>query len=334
VGGRSIATLFTARPGAPIVLVAILAVLIVLPGLLGLFPGQGPFDLFLLAGMGIFVIAAVGQYLLTGVAGQPSFGNGAYFAVGAFSMAVLVARDHLTLWLALPIAVAVAGASGLATGLPALRVQGAYLAVASIALVFITQDLLAQYETQSLQATTLTLSRPAALAGDTAFYYFTLGAAIVVLVLVGNLLRGRTGRAMMALRDTAVAASTLGVPLGRTRTLAYLLGAAITGVAGALQALRLGSVSSSSFGLDLSILLVSAVVIGGMGSMRGAVLGGCLVAGIDDLLRYKLPANLGPIEVATASPIISSLLIILVLIRFPEGLDGALLRFRGRLGWT
>lgn len=308
--------------------IALCGLLLALPLLLRQLPGQGQFDLFVLASIGIFVIAVIGQHVLSGLAGQPSLGNGAFFAVGAYSLAVLLSRYHLSLWLALPLALATSGAVGMAAGLAALRVQGPNVAIISLALVLIVQDLLSKYETHTLQATTLTVARPAALGGDTTFYYYTVGAAALVLLMVGNLMRGRTGRALVALRQSEVAAAMLGVPPGPFRILAFLLSALVTGLAGALEALEQGSVTSSSLGLDLSVLLLSAVVVGGIGSLRGAVLGGCLIAGMADLLRYKLPATVGPIDVGTITPMLSGVVIIVVLTRFPSGLAGAMGRQR------
>lgn len=303
---------------------AILALLLLLPILLDRWAGQAAFDLFLLAGVGILVIAATGQQLLSGVSGQPSLGGAAFFGAGGYGLAILLARYTLPLWLALPLAVLAAALAGLVAGLPALRVRGAYLAVATLALVFIAQDLMGQYQTQTLQSSSLAVPRPSLLTGDTSFYYFTLAVTALALLLARNLLAGRTGRAFAALRESEPAAQTLGVPAGRTRALAFVLGAALTGLAGALQTLQQGSVASSAFGLDLSVLLLSAVVVGGSGRLSGAILGGCLMAGVADLFRYKLPATLGPVDVAAATPIIYSLLIIVAVARFPGGLAGAL----------
>ncbi|HWE64945.1 MAG TPA: branched-chain amino acid ABC transporter permease, partial [Chloroflexota bacterium] len=258
--------------------------------------------------------------------GQPSLGNAAFFAVGGYSLAIALARYAVPFWPALLLALIASAASGLLAGLPALRVQGAYLAVVTLALVFITQDLLGQYEAQTVQASSLNVPRPSFLAGDTAFYYVTLGLALLVLLLARNLLAGRGGRALVALRESEPAATMLGVPAGRARTMAFVLSAIVTGLAGALQALQQGSVASSSFGLDLSVLLLGTVVIGGLGSLTGAVVGGCLVAGLSDLLRYKLPGTIGPIDVASASPIVYSLLIIGAIALFPSGVAGALSR--------
>jgi len=281
-------------------------------GLIGVGLGATqPYFLFAAAQIAIVVIAVLAQGLLAGYAGQPAFAGAAFYAVGAYTMAW--AMSHHWFWLlALGAGLGMGLSAGLVAGLPALRVRGAYLVVISVALVFITQDTLLGIQQSLEEIGSFVVTRPAFIASDLSFYYFCAGLALAVIVLTFNLVRTRSGRALRALRSAEEVAAIFGIHEGWTRAWVYMLNGLLTALAGALQALQVGSVNVTSFDLSLSVVFLAAVVCGGLGRLGGnlaAAIGvGVLTAVLDDLL----PSTLAAVNLAEVVPVLLSALVIVM----------------------
>ncbi len=243
----------------------------------------------------VYAIAVLGLNLLTGFNGQFSLGHGAFYAVGAYTAAVLIERAGWPYGWTLPAAGALSFALGVAVGFPALRLAGPYLALATYALALAVPQLL---KSRHLEAWTggvqgLVLAKPEApfalslwgraLSADRWLYLVALAVAALMFWLAANLLRGRIGRALLAIRDQPTAAAAMGINLPRYKTLAFGIAAAYAGVAGALGALCVGFVSPDSFTALLSITLLVGAVVGGLQSLAGALFGALFIQFVPNL---------------------------------------------------
>ena len=229
----------------------------------------------------IFAMAILGLNLLTGYSGQISLGQGAFMAIGAFTTAIGVHTLHMAYPATIPLAAVVCAVVGFAIGLGASRLEGIYLGLATFAFGVATPDLLKKQTDLTGGVKGLSLppvtSPVGALSDDQFLYLVCLLIAIVVFVLTANVLGDRTGRAWRAARDGELAAAAFGVNVGYYKTLAFALSAALAGVAGALYGLATGFVSSDAFPIQLSIALLVGAVVGGIGTIGGALIGGVLV---------------------------------------------------------
>jgi branched-chain amino acid transport system permease protein len=266
----------------------------------------------------IFSIASMAQTLLTGTANQPSLGNSAFLGISAYVMGALTSEAHWPFLAAAVLAVVAAALIGIAVGLPALRISGLYLAIATIALVFVVQEFLTQWDTIQGRAS-VDVVRPSWLASDRALYTLSLLVAAMLTLLLWNLLRSRVGRAFAAIRDSEVAAEAAGIPLSHYKTLAFALSGAITGIAGVLLAEYYQGVTPGAFSLSVSLSLLAMVVIGGLGSLPGAYMGAFIITLMPYVLDV-LPTSIGPFNVHNAAPLLSALLLLLVLTFLPGGL--------------
>jgi len=267
----------------------------------------------------IYAISVLGLNLLTGVSGQFSLGHGAFYAIGAYSAAILMEHMGLEYGWTLPAAGAICFLIGFLIGFPAVRLGGIYLALATFAFAVATPQILklSLIEEWTGGVTGISLSKPDAPAGlplnsDQWLYVLTLFVALVAYIGARNLLRHRTGRAMLGVRDNATAARAMGVNTTLYKALAFGISAMYTGVAGALGGLVVQYVAPDSFTFALSIALLVGVVVGGVGWLPGAIVGGLFVMFIPNfaeelsqglagavygviliLLMYLLPAGFG-----------------------------------------
>jgi branched-chain amino acid transport system permease protein len=237
----------------------------------------------------IYAIVLFGLTILTGYSGQISLGHGAFYAIGAYCAAILIDKAGFPYWATLPVAGALCLAAGFLFGLPALRLEGLYLALATFALAVAMPQLLkyrgVEQWTGGVQGIVIAKPEPPALLGewglsidaDQWLYFFTLAVTTVMFVLGWNLLRGRVGRALIAIRDHPIAAEAMGVDASLYKSLAFGVSAMYTGIAGALGAIAVQYVAPDSFGLLLSILLLIGVVVGGLASISGAVYGALFI---------------------------------------------------------
>ena len=232
----------------------------------------------------VYAIALLGLNILTGYNGQISLGHGAFYAIGAYTAAILMDRFGVPYWLTVPVAGALSLVVGFLFGLPALRLEGLYLALATFALGVSMPQLL-KYKpfeswTGGVQGIVIVKPDPPGhlpLNPDQWLYFFTLAIAIAMFVLGANLLRGRIGRALVAIRDHPIAASAMGVDTALYKSLAFGISAMYTGIAGALGAIAVQFVSPDSFTVLLSISLFVGIVVGGLGSIGGAFYGALFI---------------------------------------------------------
>lgn len=232
----------------------------------------------------VYAIALLGLNMLTGYNGQISLGHGAFYAIGAYVAAILMDQFGVPYWLTLPAAGAVCLLAGFLFGLPALRLEGLYLALATFALGVAMPQILKykHLEHWTGGAQGIVIVKPEApewtgLTQDQWLYFVVLGVLVVMFVLAWNLLRGRIGRAMVAIRDQPIAAQAMGVDTAMVKSLTFGVSAMYTGVAGALGAIVVQFVAPDSFSIFLSITLVVGVVIGGLASIQGAIYGALFI---------------------------------------------------------
>jgi branched-chain amino acid transport system permease protein len=242
-------------------------------------------------------IGALALNVLTGLAGQISLGHAGFLAAGAFTTAALVERGIVSPLLTLPTTALVGAALGLVVGIPSLRLKGLYLALGTLAMHHVVLYVAGEMQARAGGNTGFTIP-PARVAGlvlrgTVGWYYAMLAAAAIVLVLTVNLQRSRAGRAWMAIRDRDVAAASVGINVARYKLSAFVWSSVVTALGGALFAYQRGFVSVEAFGFFVAIEYIAMIIIGGLGSALGAVLGAALVT----LLPYAIDA-----AVATVSP--------------------------------
>ncbi len=250
----------------------------------------------------IWAIAVLGLNIVTGFSGQFSLGHGAFFAVGAYTAAIMMDHWEVPYYLCVPVAGLVALTAGFAFGFAAGRLAGHYLALATFALAVAVPQIL-KYDpleewTGGVQG--ISLLKPDAPFGlplnpDEWLYYFVLFITVVLFVCAGNLLRGRTGRAMMAIRDQPIAAKTMGVNVSLYKALTFGVSAMYTGIGGALYAIVIQFVSPDSFFLFVSIFIFVGMVVGGMASIYGAIYGGLFILFVPNIAEEITKAAPGAI---------------------------------------
>ena len=266
----------------------------------------------------IYAMAAMGQTVLTGIANQPSLGNSAFLLIGAYASASFTTDLHLPFAGAAVLAVLLAGVIGYVIGLPALRISGLYLAVATIALVFATQEILGALDTYLGRVGPL-VSRPPILSSDRGLYYGALMSAVMVTLFLIVLTRSRVGHAWLAMKDSETAAVASGIKPSTLKTLAFAVSASVTAVSGLFLAQYDGGVTQTAFGLPLSLSLLSMAVIGGLGSLPGAYMGAFLITLLPNILG-AFPATIGSFQVHNSNTLVSAVLLLLTLVLVPGGL--------------
>jgi branched-chain amino acid transport system permease protein len=225
-----------------------------------------------------YAIALLGLNLLTGYNGQISLGHGAFYAIGAYTTAILIEHGGVAYGWTLPAAGTVCLVAGILFGIPALRLEGLYLALATFALALAMPQLLKHFDDWTGGVQGIVLLKPRAPFGlplnpDQWLYVLSLGVLVLAIVLAWNLLRGRIGRAISAIRDHPIAAEAMGIHLARYKVLTFGVSAMHTGVAGALGAIVVQFVAPDSFTVFLSISLLVGIVVGGLASIAGAIFG-------------------------------------------------------------
>jgi len=238
-------------------------------------------------------IGALALMLLTGFAGLISLGSAGLLAAGAYTVGVLVREIGAPFWVTLPAASAIGACLGLVFGLPSLRLRGLYLAISTLGLHFVVIYLGGEYEARETLSTGIMIDSPSlggwTLSSGRAWYFVLLAFAALALLISVNLQRTRTGRAWRALRERDVVAGALGIDVQRFKLMAFVVSATMTAVAGALFAYFRNFVSIDAFSLYLTVQYVAMIIIGGMGSLAGAVLG----AGFVILFPYAIEAIAG-----------------------------------------
>jgi branched-chain amino acid transport system permease protein len=300
----------------PVKLAALAAVLV---GAVALPLAVSNFRLFQFTQVAIYAIALLGLNMLTGYNGQISLGHGAFYALGAYTSAIMIDRWSVPY----PVTVVVAGVLclvvGFLFGIPALRLEGLYLALATFALALAIPQILKYFEEWTGGSQGIVLSKPNApwglrLSADQWLYYFTLAVLLVLFVLAHNLLAGRTGRAIVAIRDNPIAAQAMGVNTPLYKSLTFGVSAAYTGVAGALSAFVIAFVAPDAFNVFLSITFLTGIVIGGLASISGAVFGALFVQFVPNWAQ----------DISKAAPwAIYGVFLIVFMYVMPRGIAGA-----------
>jgi branched-chain amino acid transport system permease protein len=292
--------------------------------------------------MAYYAIAAGGLTVLTGLNGQLSLGHGALMAVGAYTTALMLqSRDAaLPLVVILLLSIVITVAVGAVVGVAAARLHGPYLAGATLALAVAIPGIPVFFGEWLGGDQGLNVRMPAIpdWLADAAYFltgqdltpirylaYLGWLAVIVVFVLLANLSRSRVGRQWQAVRDDEVAAELAGINLGRARVTAFVVSAGCAGLAGGLMALSARLAAPSGFSLTLSLLLVSAVVLGGLGSLVGALVGAALLTFLPQVVTEAgVGAGLSDVQAAQLAPLIYGLVTVLVVLLAPAGLAGGL----------
>lgn len=274
----------------------------------------------------IYAIAGLGLMLLSGYTGLMSVGHAAFLGVGAYSHALLVGAG-VPFPLALLAAALISGAVGIVVGLPALRVRGIYLAIATLAFGFIVEEVLVRWESLTGGNGGLPVDSPSLFgvkfSSPFAFYWIVLCVTILVTLGIMNLLRSGTGRAFIAIRDSEISAQSMGIGLARYKTISFALSAAIVGIAGGLYAHQMRYLSPEQFGVLVSIDLLILIVIGGLGSLHGAFFGAIfLIATPQVIAAYKsyLPDTIG--QAPGIMVFVYGLVLVSVILFEPEGIYG------------
>ena len=280
----------------------------------------------------IYAIAGLGLMLLAGFTGLFSLGHAAFLGVGAYTQAVLT-NMGLPFPLALACAAGLSAAVGLVVGLPALRVKGIYLGIATLSFGFIVEEVLARWESVTGGNAGIHVKKPDIfgwqLNTGEEFYFLCLVITVVATLGILNLLRAPTGRAFVAIRDSEISAQSMGIHLAYYKTLSFALSAALAGVAGALYAHQLQFISPDQFNILQSIDLLLMIVIGGLGSVHGVFLGAIFLITMPQaiaIVKDYLPAFIGQ------APGLQGLVYGVVLVAFvlfePMGLYGRWLKIR------
>ncbi|MBI3325705.1 MAG: branched-chain amino acid ABC transporter permease [Nitrospinae bacterium] len=303
------------KPGSRLpVLLMLLVGLALVPWLLN------PYLIFVTNLMFIYVILALGLNWLLGYTGQFAFANAAFFGIGAYAAGLLQVKLGISFWLALPAAGFITAAIGMVIGLPALRLSGLYLALVTLAFAQLTQWVMIHWDTFTFGAggfkSPAPSFKPLPLGTEQGVYYLSLAVAVLLTALAWNITRSKIGRAFVAIRDSEVAAQALAIDLAAYKTLAFALSAFYAGLAGALYSAALRFVAPEGFDLFQMVLHFSMVVVGGLASIAGSILGAVLILVLQEVLRM----------VKGAQEILFGTLLMLTIIFLPDGLASFLRR--------
>lgn len=281
-------------------------------------------------------IAASGLNLLTGYNGQISVGHGALYGIGAYSVALLITDGGVPVWISVVLAAVICFVVGVAIGLPALRIKGLYLALVTLAVATLFPLLVEQFSSVTGGGSGLSITSPqqtprgvvdrpiqlespfGGLASDQWKYYVFLVVTVVVYVVTRNIVRSRTGRSLVAVRDNETAAEVSGIHVARVKILTFGVSSALAGLGGAVFALNNVRVNPSSFTIAVSIYFLIAVVVGGAASVIGPAIGAVAYGAFVDVVSPELPERLQP-----ATPVILGGLLIVLMLLAPGGIVGA-----------
>lgn len=282
----------------------------------------------------VAVVGAIGLNILTGYTGQISIGQGGFMAVGAYTAAKLITVWHAPFWVAVPAGGAMTALVGTFVGIPSLRIKGLYLAIATLAAQFIIEWLInhVTWISGGIQAT-IQMPNPVVfgirIESQHQFYLFLFAFAVLGAVAAKNFARSRFGRACIAVRDQDIAAEIIGIDIFRTKLAAFAVSSFYAGVAGALYSYYLGIANYEQFGLSVSIDYLAMIIIGGLGSVTGSILGAAFITLLPVVTRRALAVAGGlaggGFDAAGVLPEVRlclfGALIILFLVAEPEGLD-------------
>jgi len=231
--------------------------------------------------MAINVLVTVGLNMLVGYTGQISLGHAGFFAIGAFTTVLFMGKLSFPFLVALTAGGVIAAVFGFILGLPALRLEGPYLAIATLGFGMAITQLIGRWEffggRMGIQAPTLKLFGLCTVSTDRGLYFVIISITFLLTLAARNLMKTKVGRAFIAIRDSDIAAETMGVNLTYYKTLAFAISAFYTGIAGGLMAFMLGFINPSTFNFILSIYFLAFVIVGGLGTIFGSIMGGVVM---------------------------------------------------------
>ncbi len=287
--------------------------------------------LYILNMIGIAAIAAIGLNILIGFTGQISLGHGAFFGVGAYAGAILSTSLSLPFYVAVPAAGCVTALVGMVFGIPSGRLKGLYLTIATLAGQFIIEYVLVHWESLTKGTMGITLPEPSILgwsiSGDRSFFFLIFLCLAAMTWGAVNIMRTRYGRAFIAIRDNDRAAEGMGIPIFRYKLLSFAISSFYAGIAGALWAYYLVSITAEPFTLTMSVEYIAMVIIGGLGSISGAIFGAIFITFLNEGLRWltDMLMNMGGLgglmlTVAPLRELVFGLSIVFFILFEPRGL--------------
>ena len=318
--------------------ILLLVSLVILPFFLG------EYSLYIINLIAINIIVAIGLNILMGYTGQISLGHAGFFAIGAYTCVLLMVKAGVPFLLALPAAGFVSALFGFLLGLPSLRLEGPYLAIATLGFGMAVTQVIGHWDYagghMGIQAPKMSLG-PIMIQTGAQQYAVIMTCTVILTVAAVNLMKTRVGRAFVAIRDSEIAAEAMGINISWFKTLSFGVSAFYTGIAGALMAFALEHVSTGSFNLILSITFLAMVIVGGLGSVMGSILGATLLTYLQLKLQVVQEAPIvGPFLLELSNkyftpeglPNIQSIvfgaIMIAIVIFEPLGMHGIYLRFK------
>jgi branched-chain amino acid transport system permease protein len=282
-----------------------------LPWIVDMFGGVPAYILNISA---IFCIISIALNLLTGYSGQISLGHAGFLMVGEYVSALLTLKLGLSFWLALPLSGVFVSLLGLLIGMPAVRLTGNLLAIATLGFGLAVPEIILKWSSLTNGATGLSPARPQigsfVLSADLYYYYLIFICLVIEILVVRNLLGQKTGRAWQAIRDRERAAISVGIRVEHSKVIVFMLSAGFSGIAGSLYAHYLNFVSPSDFSMEDSFLFLAMIVLGGLGSISGSIIGATVLTVLE-----QISGNWGHFSVL----IVGAVMLVSVLF-FPKGL--------------
>jgi len=285
----------------------------------------GNYSIFLLSMLAVYALVSIGLNLLMGFTGQIAAGHAGFLALGAYFTAILSTKvEWMPCLVVLLLAGIFTGSIGFLLGIPILRLKGFYIAMATLAFGVVVSEIILQWS--SLTNGDNGLDVPVATIAGFAFdsdykrFYLIVSVTIVLTLLAKNLVGGYIGRAFIALRESEVAAQTIGIDLAKFKTIAFAISAFYTGVAGGLFAYLITFLSPDAFTIELSVDFIAMIVIGGMGSILGSIIGAVILTGMQQILAGLLDLQI----------LIFGLSLIVFMIFMPKGISGMIFDLKER----
>jgi branched-chain amino acid transport system permease protein len=251
--------------------------------------GGSNYYIILINMVGIYAISAMALNLLTGYGGQISVGHSGFLAIGAYAAAIFSTKLGVAFWLALPLGGVVTGVIGLLIGIPAVRLKGHFLAVATLGFAVSIPLIAMKWDSLTGGFAGISVKKPGLFAGSTPFYYLVVFVTAFLAWIIYNLIHSRLGRAFIAIRESEIAAEVMGINVSLYKAFMFALSAFFTGLAGGLYVFMVGFISPNDFTLTTSFLILAMIVVGGLASLPGSILGAALLT----LLPYMTDRWIG-----------------------------------------
>jgi len=286
------------------------------------------YSIYIINLIGIYTLIGLGLNLLTGVCGQISIGHAAFFAIGAFSSAIFTVKFSIPFWFALPLAGITSSIIALIVGIPVLRLKMIFLAIATIGLGVMTNNMLYNWTSVSGGAVGINVPKPSlggfVFQSDERFFYIISITVLILTLLYWHITRTRMGRAFLAIRESEIAASTMGIDVAKYKVIAFGLSAFYAGIAGSLVGHLAGYLSIETFEFFLSITFLAMVIIGGIASILGSFLGATFIVLLPEVLRDIPGAK-------DMQVLVYGLAMMIIMIYKPSGLANILLDIGGKI---